>query len=94
MPTNSISATPKADGLTSCLNRISGIVGQLCDNNLRLIGLTNQICGSEPQKDQPESTPQPLPDNALFLARQIEQGLQQIVDTQRHQMHRIDNAIS
>lgn len=92
-PSNSVSLPVKADGLTSCLQRIQEATGALYANNERLASLAVRIGGHEPEQAGKDSPPQPMPDNALFLARQIEGNLQSIIDFQRYQMNRIENAI-
>jgi len=83
----------KPDGLASCLSRILNLTGQLNETNGRLSNIANQLAGSQPEAANAEKV-QPMPDNALFLAKHIENNLQSILDYQRNQLSRIENALS
>ena len=84
----------KVDGLTSCLGRIQDLTRTLSGNNERLGALATQIGGTEPPSAGETEAPKPVPDNALFLAKQIENNLEEVIARQRRQMDRIENAIS
>lgn len=90
----SVGIASKVDGLTSCLGRIQDLTRTLSGNNERLGALATQLGGNEPPSAGETEAPKPVPDNTLFLAKQIENNLEEVIARQRRQMDRIENAIS
>lgn len=81
------------DGLTSCLRRIQGISNHLAVITERMANLGDRIGGPTLSGGNEKSQLPQNPDNALFLARQIESVLNEIAISQVKQLDRIENAI-
>lgn len=84
----------KPDGLMSCLSRIRDLTAEFGMDVRRIEGIADALSGARPENAGNKATQPPEPQNALFIARQIEMALGEILTAQRGQIVRLEQAIS
>jgi hypothetical protein len=91
-----LAATPRNDGISSCLSRIDNLLGSLSEKTAMMSDLADRLGGKIALNDIGGKGAQasPIPDNALFYARQIETSLETLISLQEESINRIQAAIS